>query len=59
MTQHNAPDRKNDNPRIYPIDSHPPDSRFRLVEDGIMPTITSKMAKGSADGPLVVLVFDE
>lgn len=38
----------------YAIDSHPEDSRFQL-ERGVTPTITVKIAKGSADGPLVLV----
>lgn len=39
----------------YAVDSHPEDSRFRIDKSGIMPTITVKIKKGSADGPLVLM----
>lgn len=38
----------------YSIDSHPMDSRFN-IEGDISPTVTAKLAKGSADGPLVLI----
>ena len=38
----------------YAIDSHPMDSRFEIAGD-IAPTVTSKLLKGSADGPLVLI----
>jgi hypothetical protein len=38
----------------YAVDSHPADSRFK-VEGGAAPTLTVKIAKGSADGPLVLI----
>ena len=44
-------------PICYAVDSHPADSRFKL-EGGAAPTLTVKIAKGSADGPLV-LINDE
>lgn len=43
----------------YAIDSHPEDSRFRVDGSGIMPTITAKMKKGSADGPLILFRREE
>lgn len=43
----------------YAIDSHPEDSRFRVDGSGIMPTITAKMKKGSADGPLILFRCEE
>ena len=39
---------------IFAIDSHPMDSRFEINGD-VSPTVTAKLAKGSADGPLVVI----
>lgn len=45
---------KNDQAECYAVDSHPMDSRFEL-EGSISPTVTSKLAKGSADGPLVLI----
>lgn len=38
----------------YAVDSHPADSRMEITGD-IAPTITVKIAKGSADGPLVLV----
>ena len=38
----------------YAVDSHPMDSRFR-IDGGISGTVTTKLAKGSADGPLVIV----
>ena len=38
----------------YAVDSHPMDSRFEIAGD-ISPTVTSKLLKGSADGPLVLI----
>jgi len=38
----------------YAVDSHPMDSRFD-IDGNISPTVTAKLAKGSADGPLVIL----
>lgn len=38
----------------YSVDSHPMDSRFEIDGD-ISPTVTAKLAKGSADGPLVIV----
>ena len=39
---------------FYVIDSHPTDSRIRMVDD-TFPTITAHIAKVGADGPLVML----
>ena len=44
----------NTNYVCYSIDSHPMDSRFELEGD-VSPTVTSKLAKGAADGPLVLI----
>ena len=38
----------------YAVDSHPMDSRFG-IEGSVSPTVTAKLAKGSADGPLVLI----
>ena len=38
----------------YAIDSHPMDSRFN-IEGDVSPTVTAKLAKGAADGPLVLI----
>ena len=38
----------------YAVDSHPMDSRFEIAGD-IAPTVTSKLLKGSADGPLILI----
>jgi hypothetical protein len=43
--------------KIYPIDSHPSDGRAKL--DTVFPTITEKIKKGSADGPLLLIVNDD
>lgn len=39
----------------YPVDSHPMDGRISIAEDGVVPTLTDKLRKGSADGPLVLI----
>lgn len=38
----------------YAVDSHPMDSRFG-IEGDVSPTVTAKLAKGAADGPLVLI----
>lgn len=38
----------------FAIDSHPMDSRFEIA-GVISPTVTSKLLKGAADGPLVLI----
>ena len=38
----------------YAVDSHPMDSRFEIDGD-VAGTVTTKLAKGSADGPLVLI----
>lgn len=38
----------------WAVDSHPEDSRFKIV-GGAAPTLTVKIAKGSADGPLILI----
>ncbi len=38
----------------FAIDSHPMDSRFRISE-GAVPSVTAKLAKLAADGPLVLI----
>ena len=38
----------------YAIDSHPQDNRFRIDGEAV-PTLSVKIAKGSADGPLVLV----
>lgn len=43
--------------RFYGVYSHPHGSIMKL-EDEISPTLTTKMAKGSADGPLALIVND-
>ena len=42
----------------YAIDSHPGDSRFELSGGGVTPTLIVKIAKGSCDGPLVLIASD-
>lgn len=44
---------------VYPLDSHPMDGRIAVVEDGIVPTLTDKLRKGSADGPLLLIVKEK
>ena len=38
----------------YAVDSYPMGSRFE-IEGDISSTVTAKLAKGSADGPLVIV----
>lgn len=42
----------------YAVDSHPMDSRFDVQGD-VSPTVTAKLAKGSADGPLVIVKHEQ
>ena len=42
----------------YAVDSHPMDSRFEINGD-VSPTVTAKLAKGSADGPLVIVKHEQ
>lgn len=46
------------NVSCWAVDSHPMDSRATII-DGACPSVTSKIAKGSADGPLVLVRNDE
>lgn len=46
------------NAECFAIDSHPMDSRFGIDGD-VSGTVTTKLAKGSADGPLVILKMDK
>ena len=39
----------------YAVDSHPMDSRIRIVE-GPCPSVTAKLAKLASDGPLVLIM---
>ena len=39
---------------FYAVDSHPRDSRMRIV-DGPCPSVTCKLAKLASDGPLVLM----
>ena len=48
-----ATDTKRKN-NVFAIDSHLMDSRFEINGD-VSPTVTAKLAKGSADGPLVMI----
>ena len=43
---------------VWAVDSHPMDSRIVLMKDAF-PSVTVKIAKGSADGPLVLIENDE
>ena len=38
----------------YAVDIHPSDSRFKIAGK-VSPTITEKIEKGSADGPLALI----
>lgn len=38
----------------YPIDSHQQDSRFRICEDGVCPTVPGQMGTGGNNGPMVL-----
>ena len=38
----------------YAIDSHPMDSRIRIIH-GACPSITAKLAKLASDGPLMLI----
>lgn len=38
----------------YAVDSHPMDSRIRIL-DGPCPSVTAKLAKLASDGPLVLI----
>ena len=39
--------------RSWAVDSHPMDSRMRIV-DGACPSVTCKLAKLASDGPLIL-----
>jgi len=55
--QHESEHSGNQTMTFYAVDSHPQDSRFR-IEGGAAPTLSVKIAKGSADGPLVLIACD-
>lgn len=38
----------------YPIDSHQQDSRFKICEDGVCPTVPGQMGTGGNNGPMVL-----
>lgn len=38
----------------YPIDSHQQDSRFRVCDDGISPTLPGQMGTGGNNGPMLI-----
>lgn len=40
----------------YPIDSHQQDSRFKICEDGVCPTVPGQMGTGGNNGPMVLEV---
>ena len=42
----------------YAVDSHPMDSRFEINGD-VSPTVTAKLAKGSADDSLVIVKHEQ
>lgn len=41
----------------YPIDSHQQDSRFRVCDDGIAPTLPGQMGTGGNNGPMVLETY--
>ena len=41
----------------YPIDSHQQDSRFRVCDDGIAPTLPGQMGTGRNNGPMVLETY--
>ena len=38
----------------YPVENHPNDSRMNLCEDGVVPTLSSRMGTGGNNGPMVL-----
>lgn len=38
----------------YPVENHPNDSRVSIREDGIVPTLSSRMGTGGNNGPMVM-----
>lgn len=38
----------------YPVENHPNDSRVKICEDGICPTIPARMGTGGGNGPMVL-----
>jgi len=38
----------------YPTDSHQQDSRFKVCEDGVCPTVPGQMGTGGNNGPMVL-----
>jgi len=38
----------------YPVENHPNDSRVSIREDGIVPTLSSRMGTGGNNGPMVL-----
>ena len=44
-----------DRPAVcYPVENHPNDSRVSIREDGIVPTLSSRMGTGGNNGPMVL-----
>jgi len=41
----------------YPIDSHQQDSRFKVCDDGISPTLPGQMGTGGNNGPMVLEAY--
>jgi hypothetical protein len=41
----------------YPIDSHQQDSRFKICEDGVCPTVPGQMGTGGNNGPMVLEAY--
>lgn len=43
----------------YPIDSHQQDSRFKICEDGVCPTVPGQMGTGVNNGPMVLETYQK
>ncbi|MGI6235903.1 MAG: DNA cytosine methyltransferase [Christensenellales bacterium] len=41
----------------YPVENHPNDSRVSIREDGIVPTLSSRMGTGGNNGPMVMEAY--
>lgn len=60
LIQNDLPKQPNEEKRYscYAINSHPMDCMIKFTGQ-IVPTITTKITKGSADGPLVLIRYGE
>ena len=47
---------KGPNAVCYPVENHPNDSRISIREDGVVPTLSSRMGTGGNNGPMVLEV---